>query len=250
MNRRNFGAIFLLFLLSFLVVLDAGAISWQYNLEGALKTAKQKQMPIMIDFYTDWCGWCKKLDQETYSDLQVKELAERFIPVKIDGDKYPDLVSKYGVSGYPTIVFLNYEGALDGTVVGYREAANFVTIMNGILERTKKPTKAEKKPAGAVKKPAVVAKKPVEVAKKTEGPKTPPTPRAIDTSGFIYNGYIRDFNGDTTAQVNYMGKTYFVKKGDTFEGYKVIEIDTEKLVVENENGQLVLEFKKPVNIKK
>lgn len=243
MNRKIFGALFLLVLFSFVMLSAAYAISWRYNLEDALKTAKQKQMPIMIDFYTDWCGWCKKLDQETYSNSEVKKLAEQFISVKIDGDRYPELISKYGVSGYPTIVFLSYEGGVDGTVVGFREAANFVTIMNGILERTKKP--AAKKPA-ETKKPAEAAKKPV--VKKPEEPKpvqkAPPKP--VDPTEFVYNGYLQGHDGGIIAQVNHKGQTHFVKKGDSFNGYEVIELDTEKLILKSTKGQLVLEFKKPI----
>ncbi len=65
------------------------------------------------------------------------------------------------------------------------------------------------------------------------------------TLPFMYNGYIQAANGAIIAQVNWDGKTYFVKEGEKFNGYKVIAIQRKRLTVEEKEGQLILEFKKP-----
>ncbi len=63
---------------------------------------------------------------------------------------------------------------------------------------------------------------------------------------FIYNGYIETEKADIIAQVNWAEKTHFVKKGERFRDYKVIEILKKTLIAEGKEGRLVLEFKKPV----
>lgn len=130
----------LLIALLLMPAIKAYAVSWSNNLNAALTEAKNKQKPLMVDFYTDWCDWCKKLDQDTYTDKKVNELAQNFICVKVDADRDRAATSKYGVSGFPTIVFLNYEGAVDEKVVGYRPAAQFLQVMEMVLNKTKKPT--------------------------------------------------------------------------------------------------------------
>src|SRR5215470_9591264 len=52
--------------------------------EDSLKNAKR---PILIDLYTDWCGWCKVMDKKTYTHQElIKYVNEKFYPVKIDAE--------------------------------------------------------------------------------------------------------------------------------------------------------------------
>jgi thiol-disulfide isomerase/thioredoxin len=129
------------------------AITWAGSLNSGLKEAKAKNKPVMVDFYTDWCGWCKKLDRDTYADPEVANLAKKFVCVKVNGDKYSDLVSKYGVSGYPTILFLDAGGEkLDG-IVGYVNADGMVSKMNSVL--AKHPAVEDKAEEQISERPAV-----------------------------------------------------------------------------------------------
>ncbi|MFH1778525.1 MAG: hypothetical protein ABH847_00620 [Candidatus Omnitrophota bacterium] len=62
---------------------------------------------------------------------------------------------------------------------------------------------------------------------------------------FVYKGYIQTASGTIIGQVNWGEKTYFIKKGDKFKDYKVIDIQRKTLTVEGKEGLLFLEFKKP-----
>lgn len=110
-------------------------ISWVDSLSKGLEQAKAEGKPLMVDFYTDWCGWCKKLDQDTYSSANVQGLAEKFVCVKVDGDKDQADTAKYGVRGYPTIIFLNADGKEINRNVGYSGPDEFVKIMEETLKK-------------------------------------------------------------------------------------------------------------------
>ena len=87
-------------------------------------------IPCVIDFYADWCGWCKRLDQDTYVDADVMSKAKKFISLKIDADVETDLASKYGVQGLPTILFIDHKGEEVHRVVGYRRPDQFLDEMD------------------------------------------------------------------------------------------------------------------------
>lgn len=61
-------------------------IKW-LTIEEAEKLNQEKPRPFVIDFYTDWCGWCKHMDKTTYADPVVISLVNRyFYPVKINAE--------------------------------------------------------------------------------------------------------------------------------------------------------------------
>ena len=60
--------------------------------EEAKKEAKKKKAPIMLDFYTSWCGYCKKLDRYTFRDSAVTEVMDNhFIANTNNGDDWDSL---------------------------------------------------------------------------------------------------------------------------------------------------------------
>lgn len=87
-------------------------IAWQNSLPAALKMAKRTGKPVMIDFYATWCGPCKLLDKEVYTNAGVIKEAKNWISVKIDADKNAALVEKYKVTGFPTLTFIKPDGTV------------------------------------------------------------------------------------------------------------------------------------------
>ncbi len=72
--------------------------------------ALKEKKPLMVVFSTEWCGYCRKLERETFPDAKVRELGKKFVKVKVDGDKERAIAEQFGVSGYPTIVFFSPDG--------------------------------------------------------------------------------------------------------------------------------------------
>src|ERR1700759_583637 len=61
-------------------------MQWMSVEEASSKLQKEKR-PVLIDLYTTWCGWCKRMDQKTYSNKKVAEyLSEKFYTVKVDAE--------------------------------------------------------------------------------------------------------------------------------------------------------------------
>jgi thiol:disulfide interchange protein DsbD len=87
------------------------AIEWIHFSEGVLDRVSLDGKPVFIDFYADWCAPCKELDRNTFTDPEVIRLSRRFIMLKVDLTSADDpgaeaLRKKYGVRGFPTLVFL------------------------------------------------------------------------------------------------------------------------------------------------
>lgn len=135
---------------------ESGAVRW-LTFEEAIKRSKAEKRPIFIDVYTDWCGWCKKMDQSTFNDPKVSKLLnEKFFAVKFNAEQREDVVFdghtfKFVPRGqkgyhelaaallnnklsYPTVVFLDEEFKMIQPLPGYLQAPEFHPIIQFIGE--------------------------------------------------------------------------------------------------------------------
>ena len=134
----------------------SGPVNWM-SFEQALEKSKTEKRKIFIDVYTDWCGWCKVMDKNTFSEpLVAKILNEKFYPVKFDAEQTGDIefsgtTFKFVPSGnkgthqlamallnnqlsYPTVVFLDEEFRMIQPLPGYQKAEEFHKIIQFIGE--------------------------------------------------------------------------------------------------------------------
>lgn len=128
-----------------LLTLSAGAwaaVNWENNYDTALLKAKKEQKLVMVDVYTDWCGWCKRLDKDTYGNKEVEtKLSKNFIAVKINPEKSAknaSLAKEFGTRGYPHIVFLDAAGKKLSEIGGYLPAGDFLKRLDKVAEQAKK----------------------------------------------------------------------------------------------------------------
>lgn len=112
-------------------------IAWGQDLEKALASGK----PVFIDFEAPWCGWCKALEEKSYPDAKVRELARQFECVKVNTDRHPELARKYKVKGLPTLVMLDALGQEVRRVDGFRGAEILAEELKKALAGDKTPSK-------------------------------------------------------------------------------------------------------------
>ena len=121
-------------------------LNWLKYDEGLLKAEKEGKF-ILIDFYTDACGWCDKLEKEVYSNEEVKKIIlEKFVPIKVNaksnnkivqnGEEITEkkLATLFKVTGYPTTWFLEDKDKGIAPLPGYIPAEKFVTVLKYIGE--------------------------------------------------------------------------------------------------------------------
>ena len=113
--------------------------SVQKNYDSALAKAKKDKKVVLVDIYTDWCGWCKKLDRDTYSDKDVQaKVAKDFIAVKVNPEKSAAgsaLARQFGVRGYPFIAFVDADGKKISQIGGYVNATAFLSQLEQVAKQ-------------------------------------------------------------------------------------------------------------------
>ena len=119
-------------------------MTWQE----AVELNKKEPKKIMVDVYTSWCGWCKVMDKETFTDEKIAEyLGKNFYCVKLDAEIKDTITigtQKYiwqngynqagvallqGKMSFPTIVYLDEKFNMIQPVPGYQEAPQFHQVI-------------------------------------------------------------------------------------------------------------------------
>ena len=112
------------------------AIKWIGKYEEALAKAKKENKPVLLDLYTDWCGWCKKMDASTYTDPQVIAINRKMIFLKLNAETDPDgieLQRRMNIYSFPTTMLLDSNGEEIDRIPGYLTAEMFVKAVDQVL---------------------------------------------------------------------------------------------------------------------
>jgi thioredoxin-related protein len=119
----------------------AESVTWLSDYDKAVAAAKKDSKLVLVDVYTDWCGWCKKLDKDVYADPKVSDkLTKGFVAVKINPEKSSraeELARQFGTKGYPHIVFVNGDGKKIGEIGGYVPADEFLKQLDKVAGNAK-----------------------------------------------------------------------------------------------------------------
>jgi thioredoxin-related protein len=119
---------------------DAGkltlkGVTFGTNLTAALEIAKGEDKPVFVYIRSEYCGWCRKFEEETFTNQSViKTLNERFVLVSLDVNKQNNETRNFGVYGTPTMIFLNSKGTGIERIPGYVDTGTFLDIVNKVAK--------------------------------------------------------------------------------------------------------------------
>ncbi len=102
-----------------------------------LAEAARQDKIVFVDAFTTWCGPCKMMDRNTFTNKEVGEFFNaNFINAKIDMEKGegPALAQEYSVRAYPTFLFVDSEGTLVHRTLGYQESSMFIQNAQAALD--------------------------------------------------------------------------------------------------------------------
>ena len=142
---------------------DAEEIKW-LSFEEAMELHEENPKKLLVDLYTDWCGWCKVMDKKTYSKVEIANyINENFYPVKFNAEQKQEVefnghTFKFIPSGrrgyhqlaaaltnnklsYPTTVFMDEELRIIQPIAGYLKPEQMEPILLYIGDDHFKTTK-------------------------------------------------------------------------------------------------------------
>lgn len=125
-------------------------LSWNEGYEKAVKTNKI----LLVDAYTEWCGWCKRMDKDTYSNPEViKKINQNFIPVKFNpeiegvtykiegqtltGQQLYSQLARGESTGFPTTYYIFPNKKSIFLDPGYKDAPAFLQVLEIAINESK-----------------------------------------------------------------------------------------------------------------
>jgi thioredoxin-related protein len=124
----------------------SGGPAWR-SWDAGMHEAAASGRPVLVDVYTDWCGWCRRMDRDVYARADVQEyLSRRFVTVKLDAESDANaryqgrvyssrsLAAAFGVTGYPTTLFFGAKGTYLGRFPGYWPSQDFLLLLRFVGE--------------------------------------------------------------------------------------------------------------------
>lgn len=123
-----------------------GPVQW-HQFTGGYEKAKRERKPVVVDFYADWCHWCKVMDRQTFTAPKIaNSLNREYVAIRVDMNsstpvRYQgrslspaDFASMMGVKGLPTVIFMDKSGEVVTRLPGFVRAETFQALLGYIRD--------------------------------------------------------------------------------------------------------------------
>ena len=98
------------------------------SFDEALAKARAENKLVLVDVYTDWCGWCTKMDRDVFADARVQAALLGFVPIRVNADKGGrGVAARYRVRGLPTFLVVDADGTVVRRFEGYLPVDAFLS---------------------------------------------------------------------------------------------------------------------------
>lgn len=115
----------------------SSGIQWHSSTEDALAEVAGGKQAVVTFLYTDWCGYCRQMDQTTFQDPTViDQLGSNYSWLRLNAETDPagaEMRQRFGVSGFPTVLILDEGGDEIDRVQGYVPAPQFIEAVQGSI---------------------------------------------------------------------------------------------------------------------
>ncbi len=108
-----------------------------HDVNSGMEEGKRAHKYVLVDVYTSWCGWCKRLDRDTFTDQGLVEfLDQKFVCVKANAEDHAagqNLAHQYSVNGFPCALVFDRDGKFIDRIVGYKDASDYQSALSDII---------------------------------------------------------------------------------------------------------------------
>jgi thioredoxin-related protein len=112
----------------------ADEIRWRHDYNAARREAQEKGLPLVLDFGTEACVWCKKLDESTFRNPKIVNiLNQQFVAVKLDAEKNAHLTETLQIQSFPTLILAAPDGKILQAQEGFVDAGQLSDQLEKVL---------------------------------------------------------------------------------------------------------------------
>lgn len=104
---------------------------WGHDYALACQQSKKLNRPVLLHFYTTWCGPCRQMERDVLNSAKVlRQLDACCVAVKVDCDKQPELTRQFGVQGLPCDILVTVDGKMHRLTQGFVAADGYASMIS------------------------------------------------------------------------------------------------------------------------